>query len=278
VRLYSRDTPSAALINIKFGRHPWLPLREKKLTSVSEAPSRIRRFGRILAYTASMYFVTHLIVFFYLFPIGLPLILHNPEKQRHIKKLITGALFKIIGQKLKVTGIETLEPSRNYLIISNYPGSYAGFALMNIFPEASLLVHSFLSRIPFVGLFLKLTGAIFVQSKRYGKSKQTIDAMLRHIRNRDIIILPEGGRSPDGGIHKFKHGFIYILRHSSMDLLPVTLCGFYRLKPMKRLYLDPDAGLEIFVHKPIERLRIESLNDQALLKLTTDIVKSNYTP
>jgi 1-acyl-sn-glycerol-3-phosphate acyltransferase len=238
----------------------------------------MKRFARILAYTVSMYLVTHLIVFFYLFPVGTSLIIFDARNGNRVKKTITAALFRIIGQRLKVFGMENLERGKNYVIVSNYPGSYAGFALMNVFPDASILVHSFLSKVPVVGFLLKSTGAIFVQQKAFGKSKRAIDETLRHNENRSILILPEGGRSPDGQIRKFRRGFIYILRHSSMDLVPVTLRGFYRLKPLKRAYLDPDSDLDVVIHKPINRSTIGSLNDEELLKLTTDTIQKAYIP
>jgi 1-acyl-sn-glycerol-3-phosphate acyltransferase len=187
-------------------------------------------------------------------------------------------LFTIIGQRLKVSGLENLEPGKNYVIVSNYPGSYAGFALMNIFPEASILVHSFLSKVPIVGLLLRGTGATFVQQKRFGRTRHAIDETIKRIENRSIIILPEGGRSPDGKIHQFKRGFIYILRHSSMDLLPITLRGFYTLKPKNRPYLDPDSELECVIHKPISYSDLESLDNRVLLKTTLDIIESAYKP
>ena len=223
---------------------------------------KVRRFGRILVYTISMYFVTHLIVFFYLFPIGTVRIIINPQNAYLIKKSITRMLFTIIGKRLRVLGLENIDPEKKYVIVSNYPGSYAGFALMNVFPDASILVHSFLSRVPVVGFLLKSTGATFVQQKGFGKTKQAIDRSLKHMENRSIIILPEGGRSPDGSIRTFQRGFIYIMRRSSMDLLPITLRGFYSLKPMKRLYLDPDSDLEIVIHKPIGRSMAESLGSE----------------
>jgi len=223
---------------------------------------KVRRFGRILVYTISMYFVTHLIVFFYLFPIGTVRIIINPQNAYLIKKSITRMLFTIIGKRLRVLGLENIDPEKKYVIVSNYPGSYAGFALMNVFPDASILVHSFLSRVPVVGFLLKSTGATFVQQKGFGRTKQAIDRSLKHIENRSIIILPEGGRSPDGSIRTFQRGFIYIMRRSSMDLLPITLRGFYSLKPMKRLYLDPDSDLEIVIHKPIGRSMAESLGSE----------------
>ena len=239
---------------------------------------KVRRFGRILVYTFSMYFVTHLIVFFFLFPIGTPLIMVDHNKGYRIKKSVTGLLFAIIGQRLKVDGLENLEPGKPYLVVSNYPGSYAGLALMNVFPEASILVHSFLSRVPLVDFLLTSTGAAFVQQKRFGATKRALDESLKHAADRSMIILPEGGRSPDGRIRAFRRGFIYALRHSSMDLLPVTLSGFHRLKPIKRAYLDPDADLQMIIHKPVNSSLLQSLNDEVLLRLTIDTIRRDYRP
>jgi len=238
----------------------------------------VKRFIRILGYTMSMYFVTHLIVFFYLFPIGTIRILIDPECAPRLRKQITDLLFAIIGQRLQVIGLENIEKGKSYVIVSNYPGSYTGFALMNLFPDASILVHSFLSRVPMVGFLLKSIGAIFVQQKKFGKTKRSIDKALEHIRDRSLVILPEGGRSPDGSIRTFKRGFIYILRRSSMDLLPITLRGFYSLKPLKRLYLDPDSDLEIVIHKPIDHSLIEGLDNERLLQLTVQTIQEDYRP
>jgi len=144
--------------------------------------------------------------------------------------------------------------------------------------KCSILVHSFLSRVPIVGFLLKVAGAIFVQQKRFGKTKSAIDETLKQIGNRSIIILPEGGRSPNGSIRTFKRGFIYILRHSSMDLLPVTLRGFHKLKPLKRPYLDPDAELEVVVYKPLSHSTIEHLNNEGLLRKTIETIREAYRP
>jgi len=63
-----------------------------------------------------------------------------------------------------------------------------------------------------------------------------------------------------------------------MDLLPITLIGFYILKPKRRIYLNPDADLEIIIHKPIKRSVIDSLNNYALIRLTRDTIEEVYRP
>jgi len=149
---------------------------------------------------------------------------------------------------------------------------------MNVFPDASILVHSFLFRVPLVGFLLKSTGAIFVQQKKFRRTKIALDETLKQVQDRSVIILPEGGRSSDGSIRIFKRGFIYVLRNSSMDLLPVTLRGFYNLKPLKRPYVDPDSDLQIVIHKPVVRSTLENLTNDRILKLAVETIKEAYRP
>ena len=91
----------------------------------------MRRFARILVYTISMYFVTHLIVFFFLFPVGTPLIMFDSRNGYRIKKSVTGLLFTIIGKRLKVPGLENLDPGR--ITLSSYEVCFPFISLLNIY-------------------------------------------------------------------------------------------------------------------------------------------------
>lgn len=93
-----------------------------------------------------------------------------------------------------------------------------------------------------------------------------------------VIILPEGGRSPDSKIHRFRRGFLYILRQTSLDLLPITLNGFYQLKPIRRFYADPDTDLELVVHTPISADILRTLSDKEVLERAQSIIGSAYRP
>lgn len=49
---------------------------------------KVKRLARIVVYTLSVYIVTHMIVFFFLFPVGIPLIVFNPNNGYRIKKAL----------------------------------------------------------------------------------------------------------------------------------------------------------------------------------------------
>jgi len=111
----------------------------------------------------------------------------------------------MVGKKLKVSGYDNVDPDHSYLIISNYPSFYAGFSLIGIFPQASIVVHAFVKKVPLLGQVLSRVGTIFVQPGPAGQGKRAVDF---HLNKHDIsssrIILPEGARTPDGKIHRFR--------------------------------------------------------------------------
>jgi 1-acyl-sn-glycerol-3-phosphate acyltransferase len=149
---------------------------------------------------------------------------------------------------------------------------------MTLFPEATILVHYLLARVPVVGFLLKSSGAVFVQRRTFGRSRRELDEKLKRNDGRDIIVLPEGAPSRDGSIGPFRRGFIHILRREPMDLLPVTLNGFYTLKPRFRPYLDPEAELEVIIHQPISSAAIAALGDKQLLDATLRMIEGSYRP
>lgn len=225
-----------------------------------------------------MYIVTHLFVFVVL-PFAILVSCVDRNRIPNLKQWFVRSLFAIVGRKLKVSGYENVNPDHRYLIVSNYPSFYAGFSLIGTFPQASVVAHAFIKKVPLLGQILKQLGTVFVQPGLAGQGKRAIDF---HLNNLDItpsiIILPEGARTSDGNIHRFKRGFLYILRQSSLDLLPITLNGFYHLKPMKRFFLDPDAELEMVIHPPMNNLLARQLSDEELLSTVPNIIGSVYRP
>jgi 1-acyl-sn-glycerol-3-phosphate acyltransferase len=238
------------------------------------------RSRSIICSTIAMYAVTHLMVFA-LIPVAIIVFIFGSESTiNRFKKLFADAVFNAIGKKIRVIGLEKIRNGRKYLVICNYASGYVTFALMKYFPSITFVADDFLTRLPFIGFFLRQIGAIFVDRKNPRKSKSAIDERLRH-QNKEIrylLIYPEGRRTVDGHIGRFRYGFEYILRHGKFDLLPVTASGFYQLKPVKRLYMDPYADLEIIIHEPVANSEIEKMNKREIAAKSEEIIKAAYRP
>jgi 1-acyl-sn-glycerol-3-phosphate acyltransferase len=233
---------------------------------------------RIIIVTLSMSIVTHLFVCVAL-PLAILISYIDETKIPVVKQVFVRCLFAIVGKDLKVSGHDNIQPAQGYVIVSNYPSFYAGFALIGAFPQASVVVHAFLKRVPLLAQVLRRVGAIFVQPGKAGQGGRAIDDRLSEGgAAQGVIILPEGARTPDGAIHQFRRGFVRILRQTSLDLLPVALNGLYSLKPMRRFYADPDADPEMVIHAPMRNAYARAMPDDELLAMVQCIIGSVYQP
>ena len=96
---------------------------------------------RIFVFTLSMYIVTHLFVFVTL-PFAILISYIDKERLPTLKQWFVKFLFAIVGKEMKVSGYDNVNPDHAYVIVSNYPGFYTGFALIGIFPRASVVAHA----------------------------------------------------------------------------------------------------------------------------------------
>jgi len=238
----------------------------------------IARFFQILLATLRLYIGTHLYVFAFL-PYAILVSYIDRDRLPALKQQFVRTVFAIVGKRLKVSGRENVRPDRAYVIISNYPSGYAGFALAGEFPSARIVAHAFIRNIPLLGQAMRRVGAVFVRPGRKGLGRAAIDVSLREWKNvPGIIILPEGGRTPDGEIHRFRRGFVHILRQTNLDLLPVTLNGLFHFKPVGRIYADPAAEPEMIIHPPVGHAQLLELSDEQVLQLAHDLIASAYRP
>jgi len=236
------------------------------------------RIIRIILSTFSLYFINHLFVFTVL-PFAILISFIDQKRIPALKQWFVRCIFAIVGKQLKVNGYDNLEADGAYVIVSNYPSGYAGFALIGTFPQARVVALAALKNMPILGQALHRIGAIFVQPGKEGRGKMSIATSLKNqVDLSSIIIFPEGGRSPDGRFQRFRRGFIYLLRQTSLDLLPVTLNGLYQLKPMRRFYIDPDAEIEMIIHKPIKKSAVDQMSDSELLTKVQVTIGSVYRP
>jgi long-chain acyl-CoA synthetase len=74
---------------------------------------------------------------------------------------------------------------------------------------------------------------------------------------RNVLMFPEGTRSPDGAIHEFKSGAGYLALHAGCDVLPIHLSGTFEVLGKGKL-LPRHAPVEVRIGRvlTIDELRL----------------------
>jgi len=89
-----------------------------------------------------------------------------------------------------------------------------------------------------------------------------------------VAIFPEGTRTLDGKLNSFYRGFIHLLKASGNDILPVTLNGFYKLKPKNRFHINFGSRLGVVIHPPIEGWELIPASDWDIISRISSILES----
>ncbi|HEY1406362.1 MAG TPA: 1-acyl-sn-glycerol-3-phosphate acyltransferase [Spirochaetota bacterium] len=195
---------------------------------------------------------------------------------RALNRAYTILLFLMIGKVVHVTGKENIDPTKNYLLVANHASYYDAPAIVTFLPMAVWLGKERFLKIPVFATLLRATNFIPIYPGDSERSKNSINSSIAKLKNYNIVIFPEGTRTPDGKIYSFKKGFVHIFRGTELDILPVTLNGFYDLMPRKHMIVNPFVRLEAIVHKPIERSTVIDTPIDEVVSMVQEIIESKY--
>ena len=185
------------------------------------------------------------------------------------------SVFPIIGKKLHIQGKENIKRGGKYILIANHSSLFDIMAIMSFFPGISWFGHERLLKIPLFRQVLKATNYVPMRPANIKNTKQMIDQLISKSEGHTIAIFPEGTRTLDGKLSEFYRGFIHILRNSDIDILPVTLNGFYLLKPKNRFYIDFNSKIDVIIHEPIDRVLLINKDDKEIISIVKNLIEAS---
>jgi 1-acyl-sn-glycerol-3-phosphate acyltransferase len=234
--------------------------------------SRLYSFISVLAF-AVLYVQTAIMV-----------IITLPFAYLHIKKIVkflvrfwSKSMFWILGKRLRIYGIENYSRNKRYIIIANHASLFDITAITSFCPEAAWFGHERLMKIPVFRQILKMLEYVPAKEPSVKNTKLMLDEIVQKVKYHTIAIFPEGTRTLDGNMNPFFRGFIYLVRASDADVLPVTLNGFYSLKPKNRFHINFSAQISAVVHRPVPSNDLKTKTDNDIITEMKNIIESgNY--
>jgi len=195
---------------------------------------------------------------------------------RFLIQLWAKSVFLIIGKKFRIYGKEYIQKGKSYILVANHASLFDIVAITSFYPGISWFGHERLLKIPLFGKILKMTDYVPFKEPTFRNTKRMIEQLVQKSQYQTVAIFPEGTRTLNGRINTFYRGFIYLFRTRDIDILPVTLNGFYELKPKNRSYINFDSKLNIVIHKPIKREELIEKTDIEIIETVKGIIESAY--
>ncbi len=186
------------------------------------------------------------------------------------------SVFLIMGKKLSIQGKDNIDKNKKYIVIANHSSLFDIVAITSFYPKVSWFGNERLLKVPVFGRFLKLTDYVPFKEPTVSNTRHMLEQLIEKAKDQSVALFPEGTRTLDGKINPFYRGFIYLFRTRDIGILPLTLNGFYGLKPKNRFYIDFGSKLEVVIHKPIPREELTNKSDNEIIEKVKSVIESAY--
>ena len=200
--------------------------------------------------------------------------------------------------RVRVTGRKNISRNKTYVIVSNHQSQLDILLAFNLFKHFKWVSKAEIFNLPFVGWNMYLNR--YVRLVR--GDKESIEKMMATCEERlregsSVYICPEGTRSHDGKVKKFKPGAFVLAHKLKLPIVPIAISGTSVALPkysmntsgIHNLYLDimPEVPYEKFAALSVEETsdmvrgiiskRVEELAamDKRLKSKGPDLVRDN---
>ena len=159
-------------------------------------------------------------------------------------------ILRTTGVRVHVEGLERLDRSRSYVLAANHQSIYDIPILFASLPlQLRIVAKASLGSFPFLGWHLQRTGHLLVDRKNPGAD--IVEKMKRLVsESHSLIVFPEGTRSLDGSVGRFKKGSFLVAIDAGLPVVPVSVSGSRHVMSKGRLMVRP-GDVRVTIHEPM---------------------------
>jgi 1-acyl-sn-glycerol-3-phosphate acyltransferase len=170
-----------------------------------------------------------------------------------INQFWTWVILRVGAIAVRVQGLENVDPKRSYVFMVNHQSNIDIPVLIQSLRAFQLrwIAKKELLRVPFFGWAMWATKHIVVDRsdpldavRSLARAKERISAGL------SVVVFPEGTRSRDGRLLRFKKGGFLLAVETQTTIVPITINGSANVLPAGAWRLRPGT-IEVIVEKPV---------------------------
>jgi 1-acyl-sn-glycerol-3-phosphate acyltransferase len=167
-----------------------------------------------------------------------------------------------------------IDPAKSYVLASNHQSIYDIPILFASLPlQLRIVAKASLGSFPFLGWHLQRTGHLLVNRKNPGAD--VVQKMRRLVsEEHSLIVFPEGTRSVDGRIGRFKKGSFLVAVDAALPVVPVSVSGSRHVMQKGYITVRPGA-VRVIVHDPIPTAGVTRKGVIEIANRVRDIVRAD---
>ena len=161
-------------------------------------------------------------------------------------------LARVNPWQVEVTGLECVDLSRNYVVVSNHQSLADIPVICHVPLDTKWLAKAELFRLPVVGWMLRMAGDIPVaRSDRRNAARALLECARKLRGGCSVVFFPEGTRSPDGSVRPFNEGPFQLAIREQVPVLPLAVAGSGNALPRDTWMFGPTQIVRLHVLPPV---------------------------
>ncbi len=171
--------------------------------------------------------------------------------------------------KIRVECTNKFQKGKTYVVISNHQSMIDIIVIQHLYRKYSWVSKAENFSYPFLGMLMKISDDIKLERD----NPQSLARLVRNCSRKlsqgtSIIIFPEGTRTPDGEIKRFKEGAFRIAQLAKVPVLPVLLDGTREVLPKTGILMKASSKFRLRV---LDEIPYETFKDEDPRKLADNI-------
>lgn len=164
----------------------------------------------------------------------------NAEFVHKEQQFWSRSFFWLMFLSVSVDGTEHIKPGQSYVFVANHQSMFDVWLVYGWLPVIfKWLMKAELRKVPFVGIGCKAAGHIFVDRRNAKAALESLQEVERQLVNGVCtVIFPEGTRSLNGEVGRFKRGAFQIAMDLGLPVIPLSLDGCFEVLPKGKPFLN----------------------------------------
>lgn len=232
--------------------------------------------------------LTGLIIFIYISILYLPIIALKDEKTavklaREKLKWLSKLVLKSLGVRLRVVyknrkNINQLEREKGIIYVCNHQSNLDIPVIVSaLHMDVGFVAKKEMKSWPFFNIWMRKSKCVFLNRENPREGIKDIKEAVKVIKEGyPIVIFPEGERTLDGEILRFKKGSFKLATETNGIIIPLTLKGTFDIQKRGEWKMKRNQLVTVVVDEPIY---VSSLSKEKLKDLSTtvrEIIENNY--
>ncbi|MCG6920600.1 MAG: 1-acyl-sn-glycerol-3-phosphate acyltransferase [Acidobacteria bacterium] len=161
------------------------------------------------------------------------------------------ALLRIGRVGVRVDGLDHL-PAGPAVYAANHGSALDIPIVFGHLPVDFRIIHKrSLRLLPILGQAMWAAGHIAIDRSHPFRARRSLATAAERIRNgMSVVVFPEGTRSPDTTVRRFKRGSFGLALDAGVPVVPVSIVGVKAIVPRGLLSLEPGT-VDVRVHPPV---------------------------